>query len=127
MAFLKSEFFISIVSVFVASLNRNSRLVDDVASQFKILIVFGLLLNNRLDNSTLQETLTSSTIVLSKSIFVTTLSVGIESVYSLLGSEYDKVSWVESEYVTVNTFALATDGDVVNLIVLVIPPPPLCL
>ena len=64
--FLKSEFFISIVSTFVAPLNRNARLVDDVASQFRILIVFGLLLKNDIDNSILQETLTSSTIVLSK-------------------------------------------------------------
>ena len=84
-------------------------------------------MKNVFDKFILHETLTSSTIVLSKSILFTILSVGIEIEYSLLGSEYDTVSWVESVYVTVNTFELDTDGDVVNLIVFVIPPPPLCL
>ena len=91
-------------------------------------MVFGLLVKNVFDKFILQETVTSSTIVLSKSILLTILSVGIEIEYSLLGSEYETVSCVESVYVTVNTFELVTADVVWNLMSFVItPPPPLCL
>ena len=101
--------------------------MDDVVSQFKNLIVFGTRTKNDIDKFILQETVTSSIFLLSKLILLTILSVGIEREYSLLGSEYETVSWVESVYVTVNTFELVAADVVWNLMSFVIPPPPLCL